>query len=70
MGKRPTYEYSLCIPYPEKLTAAQTIRWMRETANRIESFTEFVKTYNEPISVKFEDFIIVDNFVEEENGKS
>lgn len=69
MDKRPIYEYSLSIPYPEKLTALQAIKWFKDTANRIESFTEFVKAYNEPISVRFEDYIIVDNFVEEENGK-
>lgn len=63
------YEYSLYIPYPEKLTALEATKWFRTTAKRIESFTEFVKAYDEPISVKFEDCIIVDNFVEEENGK-
>ena len=59
------YEYSLCIPYPEKLTALEAAKWFRETANRIETFTEFVKAYDEPISVRFKDVIMVDNFVEE-----
>ena len=64
------YEYSLCIPYPKKMTALETVKWLKETANRIETFTEFVKAYDEPISVRFDEFIMVDNFVEEENGKN